>query len=400
MSNYSKRREAEAIERRAVTKKNCLIILCVLVVVALIAGGMYYLKNRGDSNATGTGNADFEGDPNYDVFDYVTLGDYEGLDAYYVTPEVTKNNVKDEIDKRLEDAVEYSEFDDRAVKSGDKVNVDFIGKIDGEEFDGGTSKDYSYTLGEGSMIEGFDEGLYGANVGDKVTLNLTFPEDYSNADVAGKDVVFEVTINSAEEITYQPEWNDEFVKKSTDGKYTTTKEYKKAIEKELLADVKKSNESKLENDVWQSIYDNTTFNGYPEYLYNKMTAQVTSQIEQYSSMYGIDENTYLQYFAGGVSKEDYIIKYVNSQLLNEALIKTLKLELSDEEYEKMATADLENYGVKTIEEFEKQYSKDAISEYYLSQLLMDKLVEISNVKEISAEEYEEIQAAKQAVDEA
>ncbi len=390
MSNYAKRKQAEYEAKKKSTQKTAGIVVAVVAVAALIIGGAVYLKNRPDSSS-----ATASGDPNYDVFDYVTLGEYEGVDAYYVTPEVSDDQVQSEIDSCLEDGVEYADIDDRGVEKGDKVTIDFDGTIDGESFEGGSSTDYEYTLGEGSMIDGFDEGLYGTKVGESTTLNLTFPSDYDNEEVAGKDVVFEVTVTKAQEISYQPEWDDEFIVKYTDGEYTTTKDYEEKIREDLLTEATEQAKETTKSEVWTAVVDNAKVDGYPEYVYNTVKNQVSSNIQSACSMYGISEDDYLNYFAGGVTMDEYVLQYVNSQLITEALIKEMGIELSDEEYEQLATADLENYGVSSVEELEENYGKDALVEHYTSQKLYDELVNRANVKEVSQEEYDEIKAAKQ-----
>ena len=390
MSNYAKRKQAEYEAKKKNTQKTAIIVVAVLAVAALIIGGAIYLKNRPtDSAATASG------DPNYDVFDYVTLGEYEGVEAYYVTPEVSEEDVQSEIDSCLEDGVEYADITDRGVEKGDLVTIDFDGTIDGEAFDGGSSTDYEYTIGEGSMIAGFDEGLYGTKVGESKTLNLTFPSDYDNEDVAGKDVVFEVTVTKAQQISYQPEWDDEFITKYTDGEYTTTQDYENKIREDLLADATEQAKENTKSEVWTAVVDNAEVNGYPEYVYNTVKNQLSSNIESICSMYGISQDDYLNYFAGGVTMEEYILQYVNSQLITEALIEEMGIELSDEEYKQYASADLDYYGVSSIEELEENYGKDALVEHYTNQKLYDELVNRANVKEVSQEEYDAIQAAEQ-----
>ena len=391
MSNYAKRREAEALSRKESNKKTAIIVLAVVAVAAIIIGGGYYLKNRKPSSATPVAS----GDPNYDVMDYVKLGQYEGVEVNKMIPEVTEDEFKKKKEELMTAAVEYSEFKDRGVKSGDKVTIDFDGTIDGKAFEGGSGTDHTYTLGEGSMIKGFDEGLYGVKPGEEKTLNLTFPKDYDNKDVAGKDVVFEVTISKAEEVTYQPKWDDTFAKKNSDGEYKTIASYEKSIRKDLLKQSKEDSETTLKSDVWKTIYDNAKVDGYPEYVYNTVKAKVNANIESACQSYGITEETYLAYFAGGVSKKEYILESVNNQLVTEALIKELGIELSDKEYEKLAKADLKNYGVSSIEELEENYTKDALVEHYTTQKLYDELVAKAKVTEVSMEKYGEIQKAKQ-----
>ena len=115
------------------------------------------------------------------------------------------------------------------IKEGDTVNIDYVGKKDGKKFDGGSAEGYDLEIGSGSFIDGFEDGLIGKKIGDKVKLELTFPEDYGEASLAGQDVVFNVTINSATRMTV-PEYDLANVKNTTE--YDSIAAYEKAVEKE------------------------------------------------------------------------------------------------------------------------------------------------------------------------
>ncbi|MCR4956259.1 MAG: trigger factor [Lachnospiraceae bacterium] len=398
MSNYQKRREAEASEKRAAATKTAVIVIITIAIIAAIIGVFYYLKN----NSTGSGAANTaSGDPNYNVDDYVTLGDYEGIKAYYVKPTVSDDDLKSKKDSILNEAKEYKNIKNRGAKKGDTVTIDFDGTIDGESFDGGTASDQEFVLGEGSYIDGFEEGIEGMKVDETKTLNLTFPKDYSNKDVAGKDVVFEVTLTKAKELSYDPKWNDEFIKKYTDGEYTTTASYEKKLKKDLLKTATEESDSKLQSDVWDKVVDNAKVDGYPEYVYNTVKNRVSSYVQNVSSSYGIDENTFLQYFAGGVTMDEYIMKYVNSQLVAESLIKKLDIKVSDKEYKKLATKDLDTYGVDSIKELEKSYGKDELMKNYETQKLYDYLVDKAKVSKVTQKQYDALTAdSGSAVDKA
>lgn len=394
MSNYAKRREAEALAKKQQNMKTGLTILVVVLVLAAIIGGGYLLKQKGNNDNTVTAS----GDPDYNIDDYVKLGQYEGVEVNKIKPEVTDEEFESKKKSLLEDAVEYKEFKDRGVKEGDKVTIDFDGTIDGKSFDGGSGTDHEYVLGEGSMIKGFDEGLYGTKVGKSKTLNLTFPKDYKNKDVAGKDVVFEVTVTKAQEISYQPEWDDKFVKKTTDGEYKDIKSYEKKVKDDLLADAKKNSEDTLQNDVWDAVMKNATIKGYPEYVYNTVYQKVNANVESVSQMYGLSKKDYLNYFAGGQTMKQYVMTYVNSQLLSEKLIKEMKIEISDKEYEKLAKADVKSYNVKNIDELEETYGKDNLMNHYKAEKLYKILVEKAKVTEVSKEEYQMIKSAETSED--
>ncbi len=391
MSNYAKRREAEALSRKESNKKTAIIVLAVVAVAAIIIGGAYYLKNRPAKNSAAVAT----GDPDYNIDDYVKLGQYEGVEVNSIIPEVLDSDFDKKKDELLEAGIEYSDIKKRGVEKGDKVTIDFDGTINGEAFEGGSGTDHSYVLGEGSMIDGFDEGLYGVKVGDSKTLNLTFPKDYQNKDVAGKDVVFEVTVTKAQEVSYQPKWNDEFAKKTSDGEYKTIKAYEEKVRADLLKQAEEDSATTLKSDVWTAVFDNAKIDGYPEYLYNTVKARVKANVASTCQSYGIDEKTYLAYFAGGATMKEYIMQYVNSQMVTEALIKKMGIKISDDEYEKLAKADLKTYNVSSIEELEENYTKEALMENYTSQKMYDELVSKAKVTKVTTEKYGEIKKAQQ-----
>ena len=155
---------------------------------------------------------------------YVELGDYKGIEYTMDVAEVTDDQVNQQIDSFLDGLAETEEVTDRAVEDGDTVNIDFTGTKDGEEFEGGSSEGYDLVIGSGSFIDGFEDGLIGHEIGDEVSLDLTFPEEYpQNEDLAGQDVNFKVTINSIS-VKNTPELTDKVVADNTD--YDNVEDYK------------------------------------------------------------------------------------------------------------------------------------------------------------------------------
>ena len=144
--------------------------------------------------------------------DYVELPEeYDKLHVQAAKPvDPTDEEVEARISAELQNRTTTEEVD-RRVKEGDTVNIDIVGKIDGKEFEGGSGT-YDLVIGSGSFIEGFEEGLIGAEKGETRELNLTFPEDYHPEEgLNGKDVVFTVTVNKVSE-SITPELSDDFVK--------------------------------------------------------------------------------------------------------------------------------------------------------------------------------------------
>ncbi|MFT4008196.1 MAG: FKBP-type peptidyl-prolyl cis-trans isomerase [Lacrimispora sp.] len=150
----------------------------------------------------------------------ITLGNYKGIEVTKTPVEVTDEEVDQAVQSALQAKATYVEVD-RAVEDGDKVNIDYVGTKDGVAFDGGTAQGQDLTIGSNQFIDGFEDGLIGAKKGDKVTLNLAFPENYQNTDLA--EPVFEVTVNTISEQQI-PEINDAFVQENSD--FKTVDEYK------------------------------------------------------------------------------------------------------------------------------------------------------------------------------
>lgn len=139
----------------------------------------------------------------------IVLGEYKNVPVTVVKPSVSD----EELDARIETVLGgYATWDavDRAAEEGDRVNIDYKGLKDGVAFEGGTAEGYNLVLGSGSFIDGFEDGLIGAAAGEQRNLNLTFPENYQSEELAGQDVVFEVTVNEVAE-KHTPELTEAFV---------------------------------------------------------------------------------------------------------------------------------------------------------------------------------------------
>lgn len=151
----------------------------------------------------------------YDLTEYVTVGEYKGLEYEMTSVSVSDDEVDTEIQSRLESKATTEEVKSGTVEEGDQIVIGYEGRIDGETFDGGSSDEYEMTVGQANFIDGFEDGLIGKNVGDTVTLDLEFPEDYHEESLAGKPVVFEVNIKT-KKVQNVPEYNLEFVEENSD----------------------------------------------------------------------------------------------------------------------------------------------------------------------------------------
>ena len=230
----------------------------------------------------------------------VTLGDYKGVDVEVHDVNVTDDEVQSYVDSLVSYNPVMKEVD-RAAKDGDTVNIDYVGKKDGVAFEGGTAQDYDLTLGSGTFIDGFESGLIGVKKGDKIDLNLTFPEQYGNADLAGQAVVFEVTVNAVKEST-DAKLNDEWVENYSGGDQTTVAEFLDETKKEMQEQREQSEHTIELNSLISTVMENANFEVNPEAI--EYEAQKMMQSSQQSlAQYGIDLDSYLSMV--GMTKEDY-----------------------------------------------------------------------------------------------
>ncbi|HBX35822.1 MAG TPA: trigger factor [Pseudohongiella sp.] len=188
----------------------------------------------------------------FEVYPEIELSDFSKIKAEKQVAEVTDKDIDTMIENLRQQRQGWKEVK-RQARNDDRVNIDFVGTIDGEEFQGGSAKGTNLVLGSGRMIEGFEKGLLKSKAGDEVTLNLNFPEDYRNKDLAGKPVEFKVTVNSVE-APELPELNDEFFAAfgvTEGGEEGFRKEVKENMEREL----KKASKNRLKSEVMDTLLD-------------------------------------------------------------------------------------------------------------------------------------------------
>lgn len=244
-------------------KKIALICLCTVAAMSIMTGCSS--SNSGGKENLGT----------------VELAEYKGVKVNMPPVLVTDAEVDSKVQQALSQNPTETEVD-RAAKEGDVVNIDYSGKLDGVEFAGGTAQGQDLTLGSGQFIDGFEDGLIGAKKGDKKELNLTFPEDYQSADLAGKAVVFDVTVNAVKE-KKEAELNDEFVQGISE--YKTVDEYKESIRADILKQKQQSADLQVQQSVLQQVVDASKFKLNKNAVSKRYNARL-KQYEQQAKMYG------------------------------------------------------------------------------------------------------------------
>ncbi|WP_026517974.1 trigger factor [Butyrivibrio sp. MC2021] len=217
--------------------------------------------------------------------DYVTLTEYDGVTVEVPAVNVTEEDVQDYINNTLTQSNPLLTQVNRPVKSGDTVNIDYVGKYADtkEAFDGGTAQGADLVIGSHSYIDGFEDGLIGAKVGETRDLNLTFPENYGAANLAGKDVVFTVTVNTISETS--TELTDEWAAGLGYEDVTNLEELSAHVMKTLTEEGESNYKTELENEVIKAVTEGAEFKELPEKLLNRFMKEQVDQLDYYASMY-------------------------------------------------------------------------------------------------------------------
>lgn len=321
-----------------------------------------------------------------DVRPEVELGDYSKLEAEVNKYEVTDEDIMREINRELDQNSRIISVEDRAVKDGDIVNIDFVGKLDGEEFPGGDAKGYDLVIGSGAFIPGFEEQIIGKEIGQEFNVDVVFPEDYHEESLAGKNVIFEVKLNSIQEKEL-PELDDEFVKDISE--FDTLEEYKNNVKIDLEQELKKQAEVEKENkavealidvmtvDIPESMIDMEVQREYQNFLYRVQGMGIT--LDQYFAIANSDEEK---------TKEDLrpaSEKKLKGELALDEFIVKENIDTTEEEIDKEIAELAEQYELKDVDSFKETLKEsgdlDFITDAVKRRKALEKLVEMVKFKE-------------------
>ena len=318
-----------------------------------------------------------------DVEKCVTLGEYKGITVEKTIEPVTDEDVEQEIQSALES---YPvEVTNRSVQEGDTVNIDYVGRIDGEEFEGGSDEGALLKIGSGQFIEGFEDGLIGASKGETRVLDLTFPQNYTE-DLAGKAVEFTVTVNTINEPLEEP--NDEWVAANIEG-YYTVEEYKAGIRSEQEENNKQTAEEQMRYTAWTKVVDGCTINEYPETLVEMGKKLYTRQAETYAQYAGMELKEFIE--SSGITQEEFDAnaeeygKDVAAQaLVNQAICNVEGYTIGDEAYQEAMTNMLAEYGC-TEEELISAYGQDNVEQSIMMNRVIQLILDTAVVEEVEAD---------------
>ncbi|MDO4730713.1 MAG: trigger factor [Clostridia bacterium] len=271
----------------------------------------------------------------------VNIANYKGIEVETKSDEVTDEDLNKAIDEAREKVSRFISIEDRAAQKDDIAVIDFKGFVDGEAFEGGQGEGYSLTLGSNQFIPGFEDQVIGHNVSDEFDVNVTFPEDYFNEDLKGKDAKFEVVIHELKKKEL-PEFDDEFVKDISD--FDTVDEYKKDLEEKLSEQKKKDAQAFIDNQVSDKLVE-LVEGDIPEIMIENKIDDNLRDFEYRLKSQGLDIENYMKYT--GLTKDDL------RKGLRDNSEKFVKLRLALEKI-----AELENIAVED-EDLENEYNKMA-----------------------------------------
>ena len=319
-----------------------------------------------------------------DVSKYVTIGEYKGLELNRTSQSVTDDDVQAEINYDLED--NGTEVKDGTVENGDTVTINFTGTIDGKEFDGGSAEDYELVVGDGEMIDGFEDGIVGMKSGETKELDLTFPDDYYEESVAGKAVVFKVTL---QKFTRPAELTDEWVAENTE--YKTVDEYRAAVKTQLEDTAVQTADYELYSDAWNEVQAASEIKDYPKEDVDAAKKSYQELNEKYVKDAGMEMADFLK--SQGMSEEDYeseCQQYAESKVEQNLIVQGIMdaegLSIDDEETQKLKDDLIKEYGFASIDEMIETYGEQEVNES-LALLRVERfIVDNANVTEVAGDD--------------
>ena len=222
----------------------------------------------------------------------VQLGEYKGLEVSQQDAEVTDEEIENQLKENQERLAELAVKEDEAIVEGDTAIINFEGFVDGEPFEGGQGEDYSLEIGSNSFIPGFESQLVGAKSGEEKEVEVTFPEEYHAAELAGKAATFKVKINEVKSKEL-PELNDDFAKE-IDPEVEGLDALRTKMKETLTAEKKTNADAQLRDELVQKAAENATID-IPQAMVDSETDRMMSDFEQRLTQQGMNLDLYFQF---------------------------------------------------------------------------------------------------------
>lgn len=393
----------DIVERKEVRdmrrlKKGCAVIAVLALTMTLLSGcGDSGKSKEGkieDNSATAS---DVEAEKEYTTIEAmideyaadVTLGDYKGIEYEDAGAKVTDDEVQAEVDKFVSENGTYDKDMDSAAKKGDTVNIDFVGTVDGEEFDGGNTNGngYDLTLGSGKFIDGFEDQIEGHKPGETFVVKVTFPEDYGKEELNGKPAEFKTTLNYIR-IDKPATYNDELVAANTE--YKNTDEYEASIREQLQSEKDKNALASAQNEVMTKVIIESKIENLSTEEVQKNVNTFIKSVKTQAESYNINYTDYIYYYFGYDDEDSFntAVYQMCEESLKErmvmcAIAKAEGMSVTDEETENY----LKEYAAENdldIESIKSTYSDIDIKYNALAQKVMDDVL-MKNAKAVTSD---------------
>ncbi len=300
----------------------------------------------------------------------VTLGEYKGLKVDKVSTRVTAKEVDARLEEEQKKNARTVSVTDRAVQDGDEVILDFEGFVNGVAFEGGKGENYSLTIGSGSFIPGFEEQLVGVEIENEVDVNVTFPEEYHAADLAGKEAVFKCTVHEIK-VKELPELDDEFAAEVSE--FDTLEAFKADIKAKIKEEKLAEGNRKKEDQAVEQAVANATME-IPEAMIETQTQQMVQEFAQRLQSQGLSIEQYFQFT--GLTSEKMLeemkpqaVKRIETRLVLEAIVKAENIEITEEKFEAEIAKMAEMY------QMEVEKLKEYMGAYEAEQMKADMAVQ-------------------------
>ncbi len=305
----------------------------------------------------------------------VTLGEYLGVEIEKTDAKVTADDVKAELEKVREQNARLVDVTSRGIKDKDQAVIDFEGFVDGVPFEGGKGTDYPLTIGSHSFIDNFEEQLIGAKIGKEVEVNVTFPENYQAAELAGKPATFKVTVKAIK-VKELPKLDDDFAKDVSE--FDTLADYKADIKKNLTEKKKEEAKREKEAKAVAKAVENASMD-IPEGMIKLQVNNMVNEFAQRLQMQGLSIDQYIQYMGSNhqqfmESLKPEAVTRIKNSLVLEAVVKAENITATEDDFEEEVKrmADMYKMEVDKVKEILGDNEKEQI----MSDLAIQKAAEL------------------------
>lgn len=316
-----------------------------------------------------------------EILPKISLGDYKKLTTTRQKKAVTAKEVTEVLERMRSGFAEKKEVT-RAAKDGDEVVIDFVGKKDDVAFDGGTATDYTLSLGGGQFIPGFEEGVIGHSLNETFDLALAFPKAYHSADLAGKDVVFTVTLKKILE-PVKPAIDDEFAQKA--GPFQTVQELKDDIKRELTQQREREAEDTYKDALITELIEKSDV-PVPQVLIDDQVRSIEQDFQQNLMYRGMNLDAYLQ--SQGIKDADEwrekevkpaAVRRVQAGLILSEVTKAEKLSLTDAEIDEHVNVHKQQYAnnPEMAAQLDTEEARRDIANHFLTEKTIDRLIALN-----------------------